>query len=166
MASAQQISVEVKALEAVYPFRVARSAEQYDAWLKAYVEDLQPYAIEAIKAACQQWRRGPATKFPLLGELLAAVKQNVPNHAAKAEAWAEPTDGEYAEMSLREKMRTQQILGAEKQTTAFRHALKLGWDRNMATFPAECRPMLAMAENHFAEVKRLRDRLSAAREAA
>lgn len=83
-----------------------------------------------------------------------------------ARAW-EPTrsDAEYHALTVREKIREQMILGSQAQTAAMARATRLGWKRDMANLPPECREDMARAEYHFVEVGLLRGRIPSSRAA-
>jgi hypothetical protein len=165
MASTQQITDELAALEAVYPFRVARSPEQYVAWLNAYIEDLRPYDIEVIRKACRSWRQ-TGTKFPLLADLLPLVRNSAPKTATRVETWRPASEAEYQAMSILEKRRECMLLGQEAHDRAVREAIRAGWGRNVATVPEAYVRWMAVADGHFAEAKRLFDLKASYRDAA
>lgn len=169
MATIQQVEHSLSRLEAVYPFRVARTPSQMEAWLDAYYEDLREYPIEAIEQACQKWRRGDGKKFPLIGELLPLVRQAAsPRPTAEAcRPWAPATDSEYNAMTLREKIREQKLLAMDTRTKAG-PMWRDGGPLTLEQMPPAWHRLVETANQHFAEAQRLWRKLkdSERREAA
>jgi hypothetical protein len=167
MASQTEISDELQALSLHY-FRMVRSPEDHERWIADYAEALKVYPVEAIRAGCRAWRESAADKFPKVGQLLPYVRDAA---APKAErtvtrAWEPPTQEEYDALSLREKMRQQSLLGTQAKDTAYREAMRAGWDRNIASAPDCFGFWMARAEGHFAEANRLRSKLASYGDAA
>ena len=86
-------------------------------WLRDWCSDLAEFPIESIRIACRKWRQSGATKFPTPGQLLPMVRAELPRQKLddkyKPREWSPASDDDYREMSLRDKIREQQILSHE-----------------------------------------------------
>lgn len=167
MATAQEITDEIGALEAVFPFRVARTGEQYAQWLMAYIEELRDCDIAAIKAACREWRK-TGEKFPLISQLLPFVRKAAEPKSGPVcnQAWAEASPAEYHAMSIEAKIRESMLRGHAASDRAVQAAMKAGWNRDLGAAPDIYHQLMKVADAHYADAKRLRERLKDYRDAA
>lgn len=118
MAQRTEIASEIEALS-VHCRPPIMEVEQRASWTRDWCNDLAEFPIEAIRIACRKWRLSGGTKFPTPGQLLPLIRENIPGEKAeKLNAWSEATAEEYQAMTLREKIRENQILSHEAYTRA------------------------------------------------
>lgn len=82
-------------------------------WVQTWCEDLSEFPIEAIRAACREWRQGAKAKFPTPGQLLPLIRAALPKQesvSAPDIPWYWPTERELEAMSLREQRRQNLIM--------------------------------------------------------
>lgn len=92
------------------------SVEDRVRWLADWCDDLKDEELSAIRTACHRWREGSDRRFPMLGQLkplIAAATRSKPANAESYKPWRPLSHDEYAELSLREKIRHQKILASE-----------------------------------------------------
>lgn len=157
MANGIEIIKELRALEQHYTFKVVRSPEDQERFLRDYVADLREFDIKAIETGCARWRQSGAKNFPTSGQLLPFIQAASPrSHGEKPQPWRPLSDAEYATLSIREKIRHQTILASEAK-------LKAGpmWREGKPCPPENLsegyHTWTARARNHEAEIKRLRE---------
>ena len=159
MAERAEIAEEIEAL-AVHCRPPLMSLEDRSRWLSDWCEDLQEYSIDAIQHACRKWRMGTSPKFPMLGQLVplirAADHQGVKGD--KVQAWRPLSEDEYRSLTLREKIRHRQILAHQARTKAGPMWTEGDKGRPLTRdqMPQRWHELQAQADNHDAEVKRLR----------
>lgn len=148
------------------------SADQKTVWMRDWIADLEEFPVEAIANAARRWRQSGNTKFPTAGQLLPLIKDTVPKEREDLRPWRPATEDEYRAMSIEGKIRERRILAHEasgKAKPMFRNTtMKAGGKASgihltKEEMPAENSHWLAIASNHEAEIKRLRERLSEAR---
>ncbi len=133
------------------------SEEQRAGWLRDWCTDLKAYPAEAVRHGCQQWRR-TATKdgFPKFAELRPLIEA-VTKRTQTGEKIGEMrklTDGEYRDLTMREKVRYLDWLANQLRREAGPQ-----WS-NHTPIPAEDMPerwhtLRAEAASHNAESTRL-----------
>lgn len=136
------------------------SPEERSRWLADWCTDLSEFPTESVKIACQRWRTGTSTKFPTPGQFLPLVRSvtSLGPQSATPQAWAPISDEAYEVLTLREKIRHQEILASEA-------SMKAGpmWSRSGAVHPDDMPSAhfrwREIADNHRAEAKRLREKL-------
>jgi len=126
--------------------------------LRDYLADLAGFTPEAVEAACGIWRRGGAKKFPLSGELLAAVTAEHGRQTVKIGAWCELSEAEYDALNLADKIRHQKILASMASFKAG-PMMRKGKHLTPANLPPEWHMGKARAANHHAEARRLKEKL-------
>lgn len=159
MAELVEIITELRALENHYSFRVVRSPEEQERFLRDYLADLKPYPIEAIEGGCAMWRRTDAKKFPGVGQLLGCVRQCMPQQRRESGAeqvWRPLADDEYAALSLRDKIRHHKILASEARTRAG-PMWSDGKPVPFEAMPPRYHELREKARNHEAEATRLNE---------
>lgn len=92
-------------------------------WLMDWCQDLGGYPVGAIQQAVGEWRRSGSGKFPTPGQLLHLVEKYAPKKSGPykpkpAKFWTWPSDQEYAEMSVREKIKAHTIKAHELKAKA------------------------------------------------
>lgn len=131
------------------------SVDDRSRWMADWCADLREYPIDSIRTACQRWRHGDNTKFPIIGQFLPLVRAVTAK--PKVETWGEwkpLSDEAYEALSLDDKIRHHQIMAVEARKKAGAQ-----W-ANGAPVAAEDMPerwhgWRAKAANHDAEAKRL-----------
>lgn len=164
-----EIVKELRALEQFCTFKAVRTGEESERFLKDYLADIQAFPFEAIQKACAEWRRSGATRFPTPGQLIPIIRKHVetPDSGPRInEPWKPLSEAEYAALGLEAKIRHRRILAAQARDEATIHALREGWDRNIANAPASYHRFMAVADAHEAEAKRLGDKLREAQRIA
>lgn len=81
-------------------------------WMRDWCEDLKDFPVENIRMACARWRQGEDRRFPMPGQLLPLVRATLrtTEKGGKVEVWRPLSDGEYRDLSVRDKIRHHQIL--------------------------------------------------------
>lgn len=152
---------EIEALAGHY-IRPVRSSSEHQRWLADYVADLKKFPVHAISTACQMWRSNAAnSRCPTPGQLAALCQASYRDPRAMAEratVWAELSDADYERLSLREKIRYQEIAAYE----ARKKIPAMWWNGRPVTadeLPAEraerWRTWSAQARRHYDEAGRL-----------
>lgn len=164
-----EIIKELRALEQFCTFKAVRTGEESERFLKDYLADVQEFPLDAIQKACGKWRKSGATKFPTPGQLIPLIRECLPAEGGVGpQAWRPLSDGEYADLSLRDKIRHQQILAHEARVKAgpmwkTPPGSSLKRPRAGHIEPAELSPVyrqwMDIAAEHDAEVRRLRSYL-------
>ena len=164
MANLAEITQEIQSL-AVHCRPPMMTGEERAQWFATWFEDLREFDLEAIAAACRQWRQSGSTKFPTPGQLLPMVRGSSPREAGtKAEPWRPLSDAEYAKLTLEEKIRHHDILAHEAETLAgpMWAGGEFGQRLTPSQMPARWHDWMARAKGHRAEAKRLREALGRA----
>lgn len=133
------------------------SQDERSRWLASWVEDLRQYPAQAVTDACRRWRNGTDRKFPMPGQLKpmveGAMKPSEPTGTAAP--WRPLSEAEYADLTVREKIRHQMILASQCRAKAgpqAKHKFPVPADE----MPPEWHELRAEAARHEAEAKRLR----------
>lgn len=146
------------------------SVDDRSRWMRDWCDDLRSFDIAAIRSATARWRKGDSSKFPTPGQLLPLVRNAVAPTGAgqqgrKAMPWRAPTDAEYDAMSLSEKRDTHINLAHEARDKAGPMWSKtLGGPLTPDQLPERWHIWTKRAQNHEAEISRLRKILNEARE--
>lgn len=161
-----EIIKELRALEQFCAFKVVRSGEENERFLKDYLADIEDFPLDAIRQACSEWRKSGATKYPTPGQLIPLIRSKIPEpKAARIEPWRPLSDDEYQALSLREKIRHHTILAHECSTKAgpmFRSSgpnSGKGQHLTPEDMPPEWHELRRRAQGHADEAKRLRSYL-------
>ena len=148
------------------------SVEDRSRWMRDWCSDLASFPIEAIKLACTRWRQSENTRFPTPGQLLPMVRAVLPakGDGPKVEAWRPISDEEYRALPIRCKIRHLQIVRSELISAAGPMIKNEGAFKGRHLTPADMSPKWhdaqARAATIDAEIKRLRETISRAREQA
>lgn len=107
--SLTEISAAIDALATNYP-RSQQSPESHAVWLANFARDLGQFPADRVRLACDNWRRGEATRMPAPGQLIKLCDALAPKPAAarmdsRPWSWGVILDAEYEGMTLREKHR-------------------------------------------------------------
>lgn len=109
-----EIIKELRALEQFCTFKVMRTGDESERFLKDYLADIQDFPLQAIQAACADWRKSGQTKFPTPGQLIPMIRSRLQTKAApKDEAWVPLDDADYAALTLDGKERHHLILAKQ-----------------------------------------------------
>lgn len=159
MAEPAEIIEEIERL-AIHCRPPLMSVEDQARWKMDWITDLKEFPVEAIRQACHRWRNGTDRKFPLPGQLRPLVVMCNPGQSGgvKLDAWRPLSDGEYGQLTLREKIRHHLILASEALNKAgpmWRHGRPLA----EADMPDAWRLWKRRADDHYAEAARLRKHL-------
>jgi len=131
-----------------------------------WCNDLAQFPVDAIAAGCRAWRHSGETKFPTAGRLLPLVRAAMPSAPSeRVEVWRELSDAEYANLSVREKIRHRTILAHEARSKAgpmYRNTtggMSKPTDGRLTPeeMPGTWRHWSQIAEGHEAEAQRLRE---------
>lgn len=156
-----EIVKELRALESHYSFKVVRSGEEQERFMRDYVADLRDFDLEAIRVACAKWRQSIEKKFPTSGQLIQLIKtvQRATSGERINVAWQPISDAEYVGLTLREKIRHHQIMAHR----ARREAGPM-WGNGRPLEPEEMpqkwHQLHEQAAHHVAEAKRLKDTIA------
>lgn len=162
MADRNEIITEIEALE-VHCRLPLMSVEQRGVWMRDWADDLGEYPIEAIRMACRDWRQGGERKFPTPGQLLPLVRAKIARKHEDGDnkPWEPLSDLAYNSLTLREKIRHQNIL--------YQQALAKGgpqWRNGKPVaaedMPPEWHAARALARNFADEAARLQGKLKIA----
>lgn len=170
MAEKNQIIDAIEAL-AVHCRPPLMSVEDKTRWMRDWADDLAQFPLEAITNGTRKWRHSGATKFPTAGQLLPLIRETVPqDHGEKLHAWRPASQEEYAQMSVREKIREHLILanaegikaGPMFVNTTGGGPMSRASGRHLTPeeMPPSWRIHRGAEMNHYAEVKRLRELIS------
>jgi hypothetical protein len=156
-----EIVKELRALEAHYSFKVVRSGEEQERFMRDYVADLRDFDLEAIRIGCMRWRTSLAKAFPTSGQLIQLIRsvQRPSDGPTGSKAWEPISDAEYNGLSLREKIRHHQIMAHRARREAgpmWANGRPLDYDE----MPAKWHHLHEQAANHVAEAKRLKDAIA------
>jgi hypothetical protein len=146
------------------------SVEQRELWMRDWCNDLTEFPAEAIATACRKWRHSGSTKFPTPGQLIPLIRDSLPNKPGeKVQVWRPLSDAEYANLTVRDKIRHQMILAHEAGSKAgpmFRNTSSggpiskaSGIHLTEAEMPDTWRTWTEIQRRHLAEAKRLREYL-------
>lgn len=165
MAEKSQIIDAIEAL-AVHCRPPIMSVEQRSLWMRDWASDLSEFPLEAITNACRKWRMSGASKFPTPGQIMPLVRESLPAERREAvRVWRQATPDEYANMTIREKIRELQILAHDAFSKAgpmFRNTSAGHMGRASGVhLPAEEMPgahaaWISEGQRHNDEIKRLR----------
>ena len=110
-----EIVKELRALEQHYSFKAVRDPADHERFLKDFLADIEDFPLESIKAACAEWRRSEAKRMPTSGQLIPLIRKHLPveKRDGQNQPWRELSDAEYAALSVRGKIRHQEILAME-----------------------------------------------------
>jgi hypothetical protein len=166
MASRPEIIAEIEALE-VHCRAPLMTTDARARWFQDWCADLNDFPIETIRSAIRDWRHSGSTKFPTPGALLPLIRAKLPREASgdAPKAWRPLSDEEYAQLSVREKIRHQTILAHEASVKAgpmWRNPPGSNMSRPMPghiraeDMPDTWRRWRDVAAGHMAEATRLR----------
>lgn len=114
-----EIIKELRALEQSCSFRNARTGEENERFLKDYLADIEEFPLEAIKAACADWRKSGSIRFPTSGQLIPMIRAKVPSDGVSREtAWVELSEDDYAQLDLPSKERHHLIMAQRCEVKA------------------------------------------------
>lgn len=165
MASKSEIVDQIEAL-ALHCRPPLMAVEQREMWMRDWCADLAEFPTDAIANACRKWRHSGDAKFPTAGKLLPLVRESLPVEKGEpVRVWAPATEAEYAQMTIREKIRENTILSHEAFTKAgpmFRNDGGMGVKARGThlqpdEMPPAYRQWVEIGRHHAAEVKRLRE---------
>lgn len=173
MASKAEIIDAIEAL-AVHCRPPLMSIDQRALWMTDWCNDLAQFPIDAIAGGCRSWRHSGETKFPTAGKLLPLIRGAMPSAPSeRVEVWRELSDSEYANLTVREKIRHRTILAHEARLKAgpmYRNTTNMTKPRDGSLsaeeMPGTWRHWSQIAEGHEAEAKRLREVLRRPMQAA
>lgn len=138
------------------------SVEDRSRWVADWCEDLKACEIDAIKTACQRWRMGADRKFPMPGQLLPLIRSVTVVHMPEShreEPWRPIGDAEYAQLSVREKIRHHRIMASDCRQKAGPMFVNGEVPRHLTRdeMPEKWHALQARAKTHEAEAKRLNE---------
>jgi hypothetical protein len=157
----RRIIEELEALASHY-IRPVRSAAEHERFLADYLTDLKAYPMDAIEKACKDWRRSEATKFPTCGQLLAFVRSAMPKQEVYGQLWAPLAADDYEKLTMAEKVRYLTTLAMDAATKAGPMWVN-GRPAEPDELPEKWHKWTAISKEHFAEAKRLREKLMEAK---
>lgn len=156
MASPNEIIDAIETL-AVHCRPPVMSQEERSRWIASWIEDLRNFPADAIQAACRRWRNGTDRKFPLPGQLKPMVEAADQTNVKPVDtaAWRPLSPAEYEALSLRDKIRHQNILAHECRLKAGPQSKGLQ-SIPAADMPPQWHTWRRQAEDHEEEARRLR----------
>lgn len=167
MASFEEIMENVEAL-AVHCRPPLMDVESRARWMQDWCEDLKAHNVEDIRKACGLWRASGATKFPNPGQLLSLIQKSQGHGTSDREPykptpvhrmWSPPSEAEYRDLSIRQKIEYHQIMAHEIKGRAG-PMFANGKHVSSGDMPTVWHSLQREAQQHSEKVKELRDRLA------